>query len=137
MKIENHVMRPYICYDCTKMTTAGATTDDWIALGYVIPDNKGSWKYISKLGYVVDDPEVRYPIEVAATSSTGYADGLYTENLETTGDSQREVLGSGTLNGGANGGRRTAHLSGGLSPSYWHYAARLSACGRCGRKAAA
>lgn len=137
MKIENHVMRPYICYDCTKMTTAGATTDDWIALGYAIPDNKGSWKYISKLGYSADDPEVRYPVEVAATSSTGYADGLYTENLETTGDSQREVLGSGTLHGGTLGGRRRADLYNGLSYSYWYFAARLSACGRCGRKAAA
>lgn len=137
MKIENHVMRPYICYDCTKMTTAGATTDDWIALGYAIPDNKGSWKYISKLGYSADDPEVRYPVEVAATSSTGYADGLYTENLETTGDSQREVLGSGYLDTGAVGGRRYANLHGGLSYSNWGSAARLSACGRCGRKAAA
>lgn len=137
MKIENHVMRPYICYDCTKMTTAGATTDDWIALGYAIPDNKGSWKYISKLGYSADDPEVRYPVEVAATSSTGYADGLYTENLETTGDSQREVLGSGDLGGGTVVGRRVAYLYAGLSTSYWTHAARLSACGRCGRKAAA
>lgn len=137
MKIENHVMRPYICYDCTKMTTAGATTDDWIALGYAIPDNKGSWKYISKLGYSADDPEVRYPVEVAATSSTGYADGLYTENLETTGDSQREVLGSGTLGNGTIDGRRSADLGNGLSGSGWTYAARLSACGRCGRKAAA
>lgn len=137
MKIENHVMRPYICYDCTKMTTAGATTDDWIALGYAIPDNKGSWKYISKLGYSADDPEVRYPVEVAATSSTGYADGLYTENLETTGDSQREVLGSGDLSSGTIDGRRFAYLHHGLSGSYWNYAARLSACGRCGRKAAA
>lgn len=137
MKIENHVMRPYICYDCTKMTTAGATTDDWIALGYAIPDNKGSWKYISKLGYSADDPEVRYPVEVAATSSTGYADGLYTENLETTGDSQREVLGSGNLYNGTFGGRRIAGLNGGLSASHWYFAARLSACGRCGRKAAA
>lgn len=137
MKIENHVMRPYICYDCTKMTTAGATTDDWVALGYAIPDNKGSWKYISKLGYSADDPEVRYPVEVAATSSTGYADGLYTENLETTGDGQREVLGSGYLDIGALGGRRVANLANGLSYSYWSFAARLSACGRCGRKAAA
>ena len=137
MKIENHVMRPYICYDCTKMTTAGATTDDWVALGYAIPDNKGSWKYISKLGYSADDPEVRYPVEVAATSSTGYADGLYTENLETTGDGQREVLGSGVLNRGAGDGRRLAYLVGGLSSSNWDFAARLSACGRCGRKAAA
>ena len=137
MKIENHVMRPYICYDCTKITTAGATTEDWIALGYVIPDNKGSWKYISKLGYSVDDPEVRYPVEVNASSSNGYADGCYTEDLEKAGDGQREVLGSGYLGGGAFGGRRTALLNGGLGSGWWACAARLSACGRCGRRAAA
>ena len=137
MKIENHVMRPYICYDCTKITTAGATTEDWIALGYVIPDNKGSWKYISKLGYSVDDPEVRYPVEVNASSSNGYADGCYTEDLEKAGDGQREVLGSGYLSNGSLDGRRYAHLSGGLGGAWWNYAARLSACGRCGRRAAA
>lgn len=137
MKIENHVMRPYICYDCTKITTAGATTEDWIALGYVIPDNKGSWKYISKLGYSADDPEVRYPVEVNASSSNGYADGCYTEDLEKAGDGQREVLGSGALDHGTLGGRRDALLSAGLGGSWWRYAARLSACGRCGRRAAA
>ena len=137
MKIENHVMRPYICYDCTKITTAGATTEDWIALGYVIPDNKGSWKYISKLGYSADDPEVRYPVEVNASSSNGYADGCYTEDLEKAGDGQREVLGSGPLNYGTIDGRRSAYLNVGLGDGWWHYAARLSACGRCGRRAAA
>ena len=137
MKIENHVMRPYICYDCTKITTAGATTEDWIALGYVIPDNKGSWKYISKLGYSVDDPEVRYPVEVNASSSNGYADGCYTEDLEKAGDGQREVLGSGNLDFGAVGGRRYAYLVHGLGNGWWGFAARLSACGRCGRRAAA
>ena len=137
MKIENHVMRPYICYDCTKITTAGATTEDWIALGYVIPDNKGSWKYISKLGYSVDDPEVRYPVEVNASSSNGYADGCYTEDLEKAGDGQREVLGSGGLDHGTVDGRRLAYLGNGLGYNWWHCAARLSACGRCGRRAAA
>lgn len=137
MKIENHVMRPYICYDCTKITTAGATTEDWIALGYVIPDNKGSWKYISKLGYSVDDPEVRYPVEVNASSSNGYADGCYTEDLEKAGDGQREVLGSGYLCNGTVGGRRAANLANGLGGNWWDCAARLSACGRCGRRAAA
>lgn len=137
MKIENHVMRPYICYDCTKITTAGATTEDWIALGYVIPDNKGSWKYISKLGYSADDPEVRYPVEVNASSSNGYADGCYTEDLEKAGDGQREVLGSGYLGNGTIGGRRGAYLGYGLGNYWWACAARLSACGRCGRRAAA
>lgn len=136
VKIENHVMRAYICYDCTKMTTAGATTADWVAVGYEIPDCKESWKYIAKLGYDADNPEVRYPVAVGATSSTGYACACYTNNLETTGDGQREILGSGNLADGSFGGRRFAVLSIGLSNSYWRYAARLSASGRCGRKAA-
>lgn len=136
VKIENHVMRVYICYDCTKMTTAGATTADWVAVGYEIPDCKESWKYIAKLGYDADNPEVRYPVAVGATSSTGYACACYTNNLETTGDGQREILGSGVLSHGSNDGRRVANLGLGLSYSYWNYAARLSASGRCGRKAA-
>lgn len=137
MKVENHVMRPYICYDCTLMTTAGATTEDWEALGYEIPDCGASWKYISKLGYDANHPEVRYAIEVLATSSTGYADGCYTELLATLADCQREVLGSGNLLDGARVGRRIAYLHYGLSNSIWACAARLSASGRCGRKAAA
>ena len=136
VKIENHVMRAYICYDCTKMTTAGATTADWVAVGYEIPDCKESWKYIAKLGYDADNPEVRYPVAVGATSSTGYACACYTNNLETTGDGQREILGSGSLVHGSNGGRRVAFLGNGLSTSHWNCAARLSASGRCGRKAA-
>lgn len=136
VKIENHVMRAYICYDCTKMTTAGATTADWVAVGYEIPDCKESWKYIAKLGYDADNPEVRYPVAVGATSSTGYACACYTNNLETTGDGQREILGSGNLGAGSDDGRRLAYLGGGLSYSAWYYAARLSASGRCGRKAA-
>lgn len=136
MKIANGVMTPYICYDCTKMTTAGATTDDWVAMGYNIPNNKGGWKYISRLGYDANNPEVRYPIEVKATSSTGYADGLYTEDIEAAGNGQREVLAFGTLHHGSYDGRRLASLSHGLSASYWYSAARLSATGRCGRKEA-
>lgn len=136
MKIAGGIMTPYICYDCTLMTTAGATTDDWEALGYNIPNNGGNWKYISRLGYDADHPEVRYPVEVNATSTTGYADGLYTEDIEAASDGQREVLGSGDLYNGALGGRRVAYLDGGRSASYWDYAARLSASGRCGRKGA-
>lgn len=136
MKISSGIMTPYICYDCTKMTTAGATTDDWKAMGYNIPNNKGSWKYISKLGYDAENPEVRYPVEVKATSSTGYADGLYTEDIEAAGNGQREVLAFGSLFNGSDVGRRHASLNGGLSSSYWACAARLSATGRCGRKEA-
>lgn len=92
---------------------------------------------LGKLGYSADDPEVRYPVEVNASSSNGYADGCYTEDLEKAGDGQREVLGSGALGDGTLGGRRNASLNIGLGSSWWNCAARLSACGRCGRRAAA
>ncbi len=137
MKVDKQIMRPYICYDCTKATTAGATTEDWVPMGYEIPNCGASWKYISELGYDAENPEVRYPIKTEATSSNGYADGCYTEDLSKLGDStQRAVLGCGNLSYGTIVGRRHANLSSGLSNSDWHFAARLSASGRCGRKAA-
>jgi hypothetical protein len=137
MKITNHVMVPYVCYDCTKMTTAGATTDDWVAVGYHVADCKAGWKYISKLGYDPDNPSVRFAIECEADSSKGYADGTYTENLENTSDAQREVLVVGILDHGALGGLWLASLNLVLSYSAWFFAARLSASGRCAQKAAA
>ena len=89
------------------------------------------------MGFDTENPSVRFPSETAADSSKGYADGLYTEDLDTLSDgTQREVLCAGDLNGGARGGLWLAYLGGGLSTSTWYYAARLSATGRCGREAA-
>lgn len=134
MKITNHVMTPQICYDCTKLATS--VTEDYVPVGYSVADTDAAWKYISKLGYDPDNPCVRHGVEVNASSSTGYADAQYTNDLDTTSDATREWLSGGALNNGALAGRFCAYLYLALSTAYWYSAARLSASGRCAQSAA-
>lgn len=134
LKITSHVMVPYICYDCTKLATS--VTEDYKAVGYSVVNTQATYKYISKLGYDPDNPCVRHAVEVNATSSTGYGDGHYTENLDVASDATREWLSGGALRNGAHAGRFCAALDNALSHAYWHYAARLSASGRCAQSAA-
>ena len=94
---------PYICYDCTKLATS--VTSDYIAVGYSVADTQQSYKYISKLGYDPDNPSVRHGVEVDATSSTGYADGQYTEKLDQVSDTTRAWFSGGYLSNGTNAGR--------------------------------
>ena len=134
LKITSHVMVPYICYDCTKLATS--VTEDYKAVGYSVVNTQATYKYISKLGYDPDNPCVRHAVEVNATSSTGYGDGHYTENLDEASDATREWLSGGSLYYGAFAGRFYAYLYYALSYAYWYYAARLSASGRCAQSAA-
>ena len=134
MKITSHVMTPQICYDCTKLATS--VTEDYVAVGYSVADTDAAWKYISKLGYDPDNPCVRHGVEVNASSSTGYADGQYTNDLDETSDTTREWLSGGYLSNGADAGRFCASLYHALSRAGWHFAARLSASGRCAQSAA-
>lgn len=134
LKISNHVMTACICYDCTKLATS--VTSDYVECGYSIADTQASWKYISELGYDPENPSVRHGTKVAASSSTGYADGQYTDKLDQTSDGLREWLSGGTLYSGSAAGRWSAILNGGLGISWWYYAARLSASGRCAKAAA-
>ena len=134
LKITSHVMVPYICYDCTKLATS--VTEDYKAVGYSVVNTQATYKYISKLGYDPDNPCVRHAVEVNATSSTGYGDGHYTENLDEASDTTREWLSGGALYLGAYAGRFSAPLNYALSSAYWYCAARLSASGRCAQSAA-
>lgn len=134
LKITSHVMVPYICYDCTKLATS--VTEDYKAVGYSVVNTQATYKYISKLGYDPDNPCVRHAVEVNATSSTGYGDGHYTENLDEASDATREWLSGGSLNLGAHAGRFCAGLFSALSTATWSCAARLSASGRCAQSAA-
>ena len=135
MKITNGVMRPYICYDCTKCSSA-APTEDYEAVGYTVALTDNAWSYIAVLGYDADNPSVRHGTQVGATSSTGYCDGQHTGTVEETTNTSREILLGGNLSIGAFAGRRSAHLYTGLSYAYWYSAARLSASGRCAQAAA-
>lgn len=134
LKITSHVMVPYICYDCTKLATS--VTEDYKAVGYSVVNTQATYKYISKLGYDPDNPCVRHAVEVNATSSTGYGDGHYTENLDEASDTTREWLSGGNLSVGAYAGRFYAGLGTALSGAHWPCAARLSASGRCAQSAA-
>lgn len=134
LKISNHVMTACICYDCTKLATS--VTSDYVECGYSIADTQESWKYISELGYDPENPSVRHGTKVAASSSTGYADGQYTNKLDQTSDGLREWLSGGSLGYWSYAGRWFAALSLGLGVSWWSFAARLSASGRCAKAAA-
>lgn len=134
LKISNHVMTACICYDCTKLATS--VTSDYVECGYSIADTQASWKYISELGYDPENPSVRHGTKVAASSSTGYADGQYTDKLDQTSDGLREWLSGGHLVDGSLAGRWSAFLNNGLGGSWWLFAARLSASGRCAKAAA-
>lgn len=134
LKITSHVMVPYICYDCTKLATS--VTEDYKAVGYSVVNTQATYKYISKLGYDPDNPCVRHAVEVNATSSTGYGDGHYTENLDEASDATREWLSGGNLNYGSLAGRFFAYLIAALSNADWGCAVRLSASGRCAQSAA-
>lgn len=134
LKITSHVMVPYICYDCTKLATS--VTEDYKAVGYSVVNTQATYKYISKLGYDPDNPCVRHAVEVNATSSTGYGDGHYTENLDEASDATREWLSGGALSAVAAAGRFCAFLNYALSSAHWNSAARLSASGRCAQSAA-
>lgn len=107
LKISNHVMTACICYDCTKLATS--VTSDYVECGYSIADTQESWKYISELGYDPENPSVRHGTKVAASSSTGYADGQYTNKLDQTSDGLREWLSGGYLSTGLS-------RAGGLRP---------------------
>lgn len=135
MNIVDGVMRPYICYDCTKLS-ASAPTADYEAVAYTLALTDNALKYISVLGFDPDNPMVRHGTEVNATSSTGYADGQHTGSVDETTNAKREVLLGGYLLNGAGAGRRCAILFNSLSYAYWGYAARLSASGRCAQSAA-
>lgn len=134
LKISNHVMTACICYDCTKLATS--VTSDYVECGYSIADTQASWKYISELGYDPENPSVRHGTKVAASSSTGYADGQYTDKLDQTSDGLREWLSGGYLGVGSDAGRWCAGLFNGLGVGWWPSAARLSASGRCAKAAA-
>lgn len=134
MNVVNGVMRPHVCYDCTKLSS-NAPTEDYEAVAYTLALTDNAWKYISVLGFDPDNPMVRHGTEVNATSTTGYADGQHTGVIDETTNSKREVLLGGYLGIGAIAGRRFATLYYALSGSAWNYAARLSASGRCAQSA--
>ena len=127
---DNYRIQLYACYDCTKYATS--PNDYYDLVGYELVQTEATWKYISKIGIDPNHPTVIVPIEVEANSSTGFADGVYT-NLPVTG--YRGWLSLGRLSSGAFTGLRCLNAYYSLSYSLWNILGRLSATGRSRRRA--
>ena len=123
---DTYSQTPYIVNDSRKIAN-NKLTDDYTEIGYKLPDTKGNWKYISKVGYDSRYPFLQLPTEVDASSTTGFCDGLHTGARST---SLREWLWFGYLGGGANAGLRCVGASVRVDWGWWSYALRLSSLRR-------
>ena len=126
----NYKIQLYACYDCYNYATTPNTHYDLV--GHELAKTNNTWAYISKLGIDNKHPSIMVPIEAIATSTTGFADGLYT-NTPTTG--YRAWRSLGFLSHGSIYGLRYLNAGNGLANSYWHILGRLSATGRSRRRA--
>lgn len=116
---------PYIVNDNRNIATS--LTENYTELGYSLPDTNNAWKYISELGYDPRYPWVELPIGDAASSSTGYCDGVHTGGRSTA---LREWLWFGHLSLGAVAGLRYVRAGDALSAGVWYILLRLSSLRR-------
>ena len=121
----DYQIKAYICYDCKKYATS--PTQDYSLIAKRLVQTNNSWKYMSKGEIDISHPSVIVPTEANAGSTTGFADGIYT-NSPTTG--YRVWLSFGHLADGALGGFFFLRGGIGLTVSYWYVLGRLSATGR-------
>lgn len=121
----DYQIKAYICYDCKKYATS--PTQDYNLISKRLVRTNNSWKYMSKGEIDINHPSVIVPTEANAGSTTGFADGIYT-NSPTTG--YRVWLSLGDLSRGAIGGFFCLYGVGGLTYFVWGFLGRLSATGR-------
>jgi hypothetical protein len=126
----NYKIQVYACYDCRKYATS--PTADYDLVGHELVQTDQAWKYISKIGIDPVHPTVMVPVETEASSTTGFADGVYTSTPVT---GYREWLSLGLPYNGANAGLRYLTAFFALSNAYWNILGRLSATGRSRRRA--
>lgn len=106
----------YVCEDASTLSSNIATVRaNYKKAIAQVAYTAASWKYITE---ETTDPNlgIMIPTKVGGGSTTGFADGLYTD----TGTSgQREWLALGTLSNGATAGLWILHANYGWSGSYW------------------
>jgi hypothetical protein len=127
--IENYKIEVYACYDCHNYATS--ITSDYDLVGYQLAQTNNSWLYLSKIGIDENNPSVIVPIETDAGSTTGFADGIYTNSPITATRVWRSF---GHLNSGVLFGLRSLGAISSLTSSYWYILGRLSATGRSRRR---
>ena len=119
----------YVCEDASTLSSNIATVRaNYKKAIAQVAYTAASWKYITEettdtnLGIMI-------PTKVGGGSTTGFADGLYTD----TGTSgQREWLALGALNGGASAGLWLLPADGGWSGTYWSIVSGVSPNGTRG-----
>nr|WP_321303333.1 hypothetical protein [uncultured Trichococcus sp.] len=122
----DYKIKVYACYD-SKLYKAGSPSADYKLLSVLMAQTNNTWQYISKLGVDPNHPTALIPVAAAASSTTGFADGIYT-NAPTTGYRVWRSLGG--LSNGSLYGFFYVLGSVGLGSSYWDFLGRLSATGR-------
>lgn len=119
----------YVCEDASTLSSNIATVRaNYKKAIAQVAYTAASWKYITE---ETTDPNlgIMIPTKVGGGSTTGFADGLYTD----TGTSgQREWLALGVLNAGANAGLWVLNASNGWSTTYWAIVSGVSPNGTRG-----
>ena len=119
----------YVCEDASTLSSNIATVRaNYKKAIAQVAYTAASWKYITE---ETTDPNlgIRIPTKVGGGSTTGFADGLYTD----TGTSgQREWFALGALNDGASAGLWILHAGSGWSSAYWSVVSGVSPNGTRG-----
>ena len=119
----------YVCEDASTLSSNIATVRaNYKKAIAQVAYTAASWKYITE---ETTDPNlgIMIPTKVGGGSTTGFADGLYTD----TGTSgQREWLALGALYNGAGAGLWFLHADVGWSPAYWNVVSGVSPNGTRG-----
>ena len=124
----------YVCQDASTLSSSIATIrTNYRKAAAQVAYTAASWKYISEETTDMD-LGVMIPTGVAAGSTTGFADGLYTDTI-TSG--QREWLALGYLGAGAYAGLWLLHATLGWSYATWYIVSGVSPNGTRGEWQAA
>lgn len=119
----------YVCEDASTLSSNIATVRaNYKKAIAQVAYTAASWKYITE---ETTDPNlgIMIPTKVGGGSTTGFADGLYTD-AGTSG--QREWLALGCLNYGVYAGLWILHAYGGWSDTYWYIVSGVSPNGTRG-----
>ena len=119
----------YVCEDASTLSSNIATVRaNYKKAIAQVAYTAASWKYITE---ETTDPNlgIMIPTKVGGGSTTGFADGLYTD-AGTSG--QREWLARGTLGVGANAGLWVLSAGNGWSSAYWSIVSGVSPNGTRG-----
>ena len=119
----------YVCEDASTLSSNIATVRaNYKKAISQVAYTAANWKYITE---ETTDPNlgIMIPTKVGGGSTTGFADGLYTD---TGASGQREWLALGHLDGGANAGLWVLGASGGWSNADWAVVSGVSPNGTRG-----